>query len=375
MQAGPFRFLSVQSIGRRRVSCYNVTMLRLRALVVSPFFAFLLLPVAAHAQEADVKGTLSPKGPLPYRNSEPLTTPFLAPAATDARVLQRGKSRVDFNIDIVNNLLTLTTEPPKKYVLDFEEQRASLGLARGLGNGQEIGVRLLYVSRNGGILDGFINNWHKAFGFKGGGRDTLPSRRTLYQINNADGLPIINETAGHGGLGDTVLEYRRALSKLPDSESGTRRVGIMARALIKLPTGNKTYLLGSGKADVGAGLAATVRPLRNLALHGNVSLTFTGKPNIKNFDTRRTFVHSLVSAEYLFDGRTSAVVQTDDSPAPFRSGFSYADRPRRAFTFGFWREIGRGKQIYLLNSENDFGAVAKSAPDFVLSFGTRFLVP
>ncbi|MDX1932052.1 MAG: DUF3187 family protein [Capsulimonadales bacterium] len=352
----------------------------LRALAAA--IAPLLLGTVTRAQEAIAAGSvddapafgiLVPKGPLPHRNSEPLNTPFLTPPAADARVLRKGLGRLDVRLDIVNNLLNLN-EGPRRYLVDFEEQRLYLGYARGIGSGQEIGLSLVYVSRNGGWLDHFIDSWHKVFGFEGGGRGNIPRNRTLFRVTDAAGQVIIDDSVSRSGFGDTLLEYRRELQRLPAAVERTRRIGLAARALLKLPTGNRNHLLGSGKTDFGLGLTATARPLRNLAVHGNASLVFTGGASNPALRPERTLVHSLVAAEYLFDGRTSAVIQTDDNPAPFRSGFSYADRPRRAFTFGFWRDIGHGGQIFLLNSENDFGALAKYAPDFVLSLGTRWLL-
>jgi hypothetical protein len=346
---------------------------------LSANYAVIALCVACFAtpvfaQRDSPADVFSPKGPLPTRDSEPLNTPFLLPSAEDGRVLKTGANRFDLNVDIVNNFLTLQQDKPRYYYTDFEEQRFYFGFARGFAVGQEISARLVYVDRDGGILDNFINSWHRIFGFKGGGRANFPTGQTIFDVNNAEGEPIIADNHSRSGLGDTVLEYRRALAVLSDSEISSRKMAVAGRLMVKLPTGNKDYLLGSGKADVGFGLTATARPLRRLALHGNASLVFLGKPDIPNLSPRRTLPHTLLAVEYLLDGRTSALVQTDDNPAPFRSGLYYTDRPRRAFTFGLWREIGKGRQIYLSNSENDFGVLAKCAPDFVLSFGTRWLL-
>jgi hypothetical protein len=342
------------------------------AAALSLAAVFVAPPLTARAQEtAAAVGVLPAKGPLPLRDPEPLITPFLQPLPTDASVLDTGERRWDINLDIVNNLLTVSAPAQnRRYLTDFEEQRLAVGYARGLGRGQEVGIRALVIARNGGIFDSFINSYHKVFGFEGGGRANLPNRRVLFQVNDANGRTIVDKTDGASGLGDTVIEYRKALTPFSE-EADTHRLAASARALVKLPTGSKGELFGSGAVDAAGGLALTWRPARRVAVHGNLSLVLLGKPKIPNLQVRRTSVQSMVAAEYLFDGRTSLLLQSDDAPAPFASGISYPDRPRRAFTFGFWRQIGERDRAYLSLAENDFGPLANHAPDFVLSTGLR----
>lgn len=329
------------------------------------------LPSAVHAQE----GVLSPKGPLPYRNSEPINALFLAPSAASAQTLGSGRSRFDVNIDLVTNFLTLQQTPNnivQRYNLDFEDQRFNFGYARGIGDGQELGIRVPYIARNGGILDGFIEGWHKLFHFNNFGRENYPQGRTIFQVNNRAGQSVVDSNNGYQGIGDVVLEWRKSISAVPDSETTTRRVSLTARALVKLPTGSHSRLIGSGATDTGLGIIIGARPLRNMAVHANISQVWLGKSRIDNLESRRTLTHTLIGVEYLLDGRTSFNIQTDDNAAPFQSGIVYPDRPARAFTFGAWRQTSRNQSVYLSMSENDFGALARNAPDFVISLGTRW---
>jgi hypothetical protein len=330
----------------------------------------LLPPVGAHAQQAEAD-TFAPKGPIPHRNSEPLNTLFLAPLPMDASVLPRNRGRLGARLDIVNNLLT-DTGGGKEYQTDFEEQRLYLRYAHGLSGGQEISLQFAYIARNGGFLDPVVNVWHKMFGLKGGGRENLPDYRILHRITNPDQQFIVNTDRGTSGLGDTVLEYRRALTSLPEGNDRPRAVAVTARGLLKIPTGSADSLRGSGGWDFGAGIALTARPDRRWAIHGNAALVFTSDPKIPNMEARGTLVHTMVATEYLLDGRTSLVFQTDDNPAPFRSGLPYPDRPRRAFTGGLWRQINSANRLYFSITENDFGPLAKHAPDFTMSLGAEW---
>jgi len=320
----------------------------------------------------------SVQGPLPTRDNDPTNTPFLRPSPIDASVLGHGQARFDAALDISNNFITISDPGNRRYIVDFEEQRLNLTYGRGIGRDQEIGVALPLIARDGGVLEQLIDTFHSIFGFKGGGRGNVPSGRTLFEFSNADGQTIVNRNGIASGIGDVVFEYRRRLTAGPESdavlagsgESSPRQIAASVRALVKLPTGSSRKVLGSGAADFGLGTALTVRPGRQLALHGNAALVFLGRPHFDNFTPRRSsLVHSLVAVEYLLTRRTSLVVQTDDNPAPIRTGIAYADRPRRQFTFGVWQRIGPTDRLFLSMSQNDFGPAAKVSPDVTLSTG------
>jgi len=335
---------------------------------------FTLSNISAHAQsETPVPkpSGIFAKGPLPVRDYEPMNTLFLLPIPTDASVLDKGKKRFDFNIDDSNTLLVY---PDKGYYIDLEEQRFTFGYAVGLGKGQELGVRLPYVMRNGGIFDHFLDAWHKTFNLmRTSPRRFLPYNRTILQIKDAQGGEIINETGSHSGLGDMVLEYRYALTPETDGSRLTDRRGFSAtaRALVKLPTGDDKHLLGSGNLDFGVGLAITARPWQRVVLHGNLSTVFVGDPRNKAIHEKPSQVHSMVGLEWLIDGRTSFVWQVDDNPAPHDSGIKYLDRARREFSYGFWRVVNDKTTLYLSMSENDFGLISQHGPDTIFSTGIR----
>lgn len=351
-------------------ACYNRSAMRSKSVPgLLCLFCLSVLPTGVRAQS---DGSLPVKGPLPYRDREPLSAPFLLPQPIMAGTLARGRARLDGRLEIVNNLLTHRDDFEHLYVTDFEEQRLTLDYSRGLGRRQEVGAQITLIARNSGFLDTFINNWHKVFGFSGGGRDDLPDYKNIFNVRNAATRTILDSQKNTAGFGDTVLEYRYDLTELPVGAEKSRAIAATARGLVKLPTGKTGVLFGSGAFDAGLGLAITGRPDRRWAIHGNATLVLLGKPDNDALPAKRTQVHSLLSVEYLLNGRTSLVAQTDDSPSPFRSGLAYPDRPRRSFTLGAWRQTSGSSRVYALISENDFGPLAKHAPDFVFATGVRW---
>lgn len=344
-------------------------MLRIFSPVVLCLFSLSIFASNASAQS---NGFLSLKGPLPYRDREPLNAPFLLPQPLAAGTLGRARARLDGRLEVVNNLLTHRDNAGHLYDTDFEEQRLTLDYSRGLGGKQEVGAQVTLIARNSGFLDTFINNWHRIFGFAGGGREDLPDYKNIFNVRNADAQTILDSQKNITGFGDTVLEYRHGLTELPEGAEKSRNIAATARALLKLPTGKTGPLFGSGAFDTGLGLAITGRPDRRWGIHGNLTMVLLGKPDNDELKSQRTMVHSVLAVEYLLNGRTSLVMQTDDNPAPFRSGLTYTDRPRRSFTFGAWRQISGTNRLYLLISENDFGPLAKHAPDFTFATGVRW---
>lgn len=338
--------------------------------------SLLLAPSLSHAQTVDAGSASIPlRGPLPVRNYESVNSLFLLPVPVQASVLATKKQVLDFHFDAPNNFLIL---PGGGYYTDFEDQRLTLAYTRGIGGSSELSLRVPYIARNGGLFDGLIDGWHSLFNIYGGGRGNFENDQFRFDLRDGQtGTVLSQRTSGTSGLGDIVLEYRRALTPDKpgfDDKTGApdpRRLSISTRALLKFPTGSAKNLLGSGGTDFGVGVALSARPFRRVALHGNLTSVWHGKTDIDGLRNRSNSIHSLVAVEWLLDGRTSFLAQIDDNPAPHRTGVEYADRERRMFTFGFWRQINPKQNLYLSLGENDFGWAAHMAPDLQLSAGTR----
>jgi hypothetical protein len=336
----------------------------------------LFAPALSQAQTVDVGSASLPlRGPLPVRNNEPVNSLFLLPVPLQASVLAPKKQVFDFQLDAPNNFLIL---PGSGYYTDFEDQRFTFAYTRGIGQGGELSLRVPYVSRNGGIFDGLINGWHGLFNFYGGGRGDFENDQFRFDLRDGQTGTILSQrTSGTSGFGDIVLEYRRSLTPSSpgfDDKTGApdpRRVSISTRVLLKFPTGSARNLLGSGGTDFGLGFAVSARPFRRVAFHGNLTSVWHGKTEIDGLRNRSASVHSMIAVEWLLDGRTSFLAQTDDNPAPHQTGVQYADRERRMFTFGFWRQINPRQNLFLSLGENDFIWAARMAPDLQLSAGTR----
>lgn len=297
------------------------------------------------------------RAPLPVRNAEPLNMLFLQAPPVSACLLPPRQARVSVGMDVVNHLL-FDRSGGSLFEQDFEVQRVTIGYAVDVGGGWEVAVSLPVLARDGGFLDEAINVWHRLFGFWGGGRSTHRN----YQVHERivrDGQTLVSLDEPALGLGDVTVEARRLLGR-----SG--RSFWLARAMLKLPTGSPSQQFGSGAVDAGLGIALSYQSSKNLVWHLNLSRVWVGKPaNL----SARDMVQWVVAVEYMPDARTSLVVQIDDNRTPVVVGAPYADGARRSLTVGIAREIRPGLRAELSVTENQFGWLARIAPDFHLHVG------
>ncbi|MGC8784394.1 MAG: DUF3187 family protein [Armatimonadota bacterium] len=302
------------------------------------------------------------RAPLPVRNAEPLNTLFLQAPPASASVLPDNKVQIRLSLDVVNHLL-FDRSGDNRYEQDFEIQRLTAIYARGVGRGTEVAVYVPVLARNGGFLDEAINVWHRWFGFKGGGRASHRNYQVHEWIVHGGKTLVLLDTPAFG-VGDVVVEGRKSLG-----QSG--RSFWAVRVMLKLPTGNAAQQFGSGAVDTGAGVICTYRSNNRLVWHGNLSTVWVGKPTRLGVPARG-MVQWMLAAEYLLDTRTSFVLQVDDNRAPVVVGTPYADGTRRSLTVGLVREIRPGLCAEISLTENQFGWLARIAPDFHLHLGIRW---
>lgn len=310
-----------------------------------------------------VHGDESPwRAPLSVRNAEPLNTLFLQAHPASACVLAEGHKRIQLNLDIINHLL-FDRSAGSRFEQDFEIQRLTVMYAQGVGDGVQVAVFLPLLARNGGILDEIINIWHRWFGLKGGGRANYRN----YQIHERlihNGQTLVSLNSSAIGTGDVTIEVAKSLR-----QSGRGLCAV--RVMVKLPTGNAAQQFGSGAMDAGLGVVMTYYSSNRLAWHANLSKVWAGKPTHLGVPAR-DMVQWMVATEYLLDSRTSLIAQVDDNHAPVVVGVPYADGARRSLTVGLVWGVRPGVQAEISLTQNQFGWLARIAPDLHLHFGVRW---
>ena len=193
---------------------------------MSPRAALLCLLLSAHAGGV-AAGEFAPGG-----SSATLARPFALPALGQGGPLARSRAETRWTLDVTNEYVTEGDCAAECVLLDGETARLRVAHRRGLGGGWDAGIELSWLDRGGGFLDGWIQDWHDAFGLPTGGRELAPHDRYVFHYER-NGAVLLDETRGGSGLGDAVLTLGRRFSRHSS-----------VRAMAKLPTGDEDSLEG-----------------------------------------------------------------------------------------------------------------------------------
>ena len=188
--------------------------------------------------------------PFETSNQNPLVQIFGLPSAGNAILLSPGEKAFRLTLDHGSTYVE-ETDRREALVLDGETTRLTLGARYGLAKNLEVGIAIPYLSHRGGFLDGFIVDYHDAFGFPQGGRDRAPRNRLLYRYSR-NAVEKLKLDSSESGIGDIMLT---AGYQLYHNEK-EYPLAVALRASVKLPTGDSASLNGSGSTDASLWFAA-----------------------------------------------------------------------------------------------------------------------
>jgi hypothetical protein len=189
--------------------------------------------------------------PFYTQNQSPVVQIFGLPAAGDAKVLPGGKFSALVAADLASNFAQ-DSSPRERILLDGENYRYTLALRYGITDRIEMGIDIPYVGQGGGFLDSFIIGWHNFFGLPQGGREDAPRNRLLYTYSkDGQNRLLINDSSF--SVGDIRLSGGMQLYN--DGQKNPRAVAM--RASLKVPTGERSELHGSGSTDFALWLTAS----------------------------------------------------------------------------------------------------------------------
>ena len=200
----------------------------------------LFVPITGGAACASpAPGPDAVAAPMRLVNLNPFHLPYGVPAPAGARVLPEDSSELVLSMDLASHLRAAGSGA-ECVLIDGETWRQGLSLRYGLGGGWELLVDVTAVSHTGGVFDGFIEDWHDAFGLPQGGRDRAPKDRLALFYAGGSGTRVEIDSDVHS-LGDASLGVGYALPSPPLTNDG-----VVVRAMVKLPSGEADVLAGSG---------------------------------------------------------------------------------------------------------------------------------
>ncbi len=187
-----------------------------------------------------------PAEPFLTRDQNPLLGGSALPLPVPADLATVGSTRIDIAANW-SSTASSGLNANEALLVDVESREIRLFLEHTLSERYAIRVQLPYRQLTTGVLDGFIDGWHRTLGLPEGARKFL--ERDQFQIGYLLGSqPVLNQWEPTQGLGDVVLEGGYQLWR-SQRASGALWISLEA------PTGSANKLLGNGSWDAGVRLA------------------------------------------------------------------------------------------------------------------------
>ncbi len=314
---------------------------------MSRLFLTLCLTLALSARAGTAfAGDFAPGG-----NGGTLARAFALPALGDGAVLPRGRSETRWTLDVTNEYAVEGNCATECIVQDGETSRLRVAHRRGLGDGWDLSFEVTALDRGGGFLDGWIQDWHDAFGLPNGGRELAQDNQYRFHYERQN-VVLLDQTRGGTGVGDATLTLGRrlgragalrAMAKLPTGddrsfEGGTAGYALwVERAAVLAPRVDAYVALGVSRSERGPALAPMQR--RELVI-GGVGLAIPVTSAVRL--TAQVQGHGR-----LFDG--SELSSLARPGMPLTIGLQFRTSARGSFEIGFQEDPS-------VNGSPDFAA-------------------
>jgi len=244
----------------------------MRPLRILPLLLGLL--GAIHALETGAMGM--DIDPFYTRDQGPFSQIFGVPPAEGGKIVPAGRLDIRLVFDLANSD-SGDWFPRETLELDGETHRYTVALRYGLTDRMEIGLDIPYIVFSEGILDGFIDDFHKAMGISTAQKSAGKNRLVFSYARN--GVTEIDFREPTSGFGDILLSVAIPLYR---GESASARSAAV-RAALKLPTGDPDTLKGSGGADFSLRIAAndgSTLSAWGITLYATGGVLFLGKGEV-----------------------------------------------------------------------------------------------
>lgn len=296
---------------------------------------------------------------LPVVDQNPLLSGFESPLALPTRLDAARPWSLETTFSWGSTAL-MQTSANESLLVDAETRELRFALTRSLSNGYAVRVQIPYRSTSGGSLDGFIDDWHDAFGLPEGARPSLPED-ALRLFYRRDGAVQLDSRTSQQGLGDVSVEVGSSLVANP-----TSAVAIWAG--VKLPTGDADELTGSGSVNASVGLVAEHRFAERWLIYGQTAGTWMSEGDRLASQQRSVMWSAAAGLNVRTFGALVLTAQLDAHTAVFdTNGLDYLGESVQLSVGGSYR-FGSNWLLTLGVSED---IAVESAPDVVFLFDLR----
>ncbi|MHB8481577.1 MAG: DUF3187 family protein [Nitrospiria bacterium] len=299
-------------------------------------------------------------GPFPVRNYSPIQLLFLSLPVEKATTLPRASYEV--SLEAAESNIVLREWNPQIYIqMKFETFRSEVQFKYGLTNQLEVGLEIPYLDRDGGFLDPFIMSIEKGFSNLNPIRVDFANGSFGGYTIARNGKTILSGGDNQTGPGDIALSGKWQI--LTESWG---HPAIALRAAVKFPTGDFDRAFGSGKPDLGIGLALQRQINGRWIFYLNQNVVFPGGHFGTTDLTLNPIDTTAIAVEYLWTPRFSITGQFDYYTSPFHNtGSSVLDNGTAEGVLGFNYKI-KPHLLWKLYAIDNFVNPPGSAADLSL---------
>jgi len=229
------------------------------------FFGFALLFIVNSNCYAD--------HPSPFltRNESPFSLIFGLPLASSAQLLENNQSRwiSSFNF---SNTLNAQAKSNESLLIDIETWHINFLYDYGFKENWMLRVQLPYIVHSGGFLDSNIDTYHQALGLPEHIRPVFPHDQIDINISQNDET-LININSKQSSLGDISIQLAWQAQQSEQS-------ALSYWLSLKLPSGDKNKLTGSGSTDLATWASMDYRLTDSRWVYGQAGLLYMGDSDI-----------------------------------------------------------------------------------------------
>jgi len=233
--------------------------------------------------------------PIYVANQNPFVQIFGLPKPEAGTITPKGRLEAGFLYQVSNNAIDSEANG-ESLIWDGETAQYNFSFRYGVSDKLELGVDVPFIQHSGGYLDSMIRNYHKMMGFPNDRQEQFEKNQIHYKVNGKGTDFEMQEK--RSGLGD--IRVSAAIPLFSKSLHPQRYLAL--RPLLKLPTGDSKYLLGSGGTDVSMSLAySDYKTLSgiNTVLSANCGMIYMGNTKVLR-DLQRHFAgYGGVSLDWL----------------------------------------------------------------------------
>jgi hypothetical protein len=305
-------------------------------------------------------------GPLQTSNRFPLHLLFIKPRPVKADLPGRGEFEAALALEYGNTFLEQRNDS-WDVLLDMEMMVIDFSAVYGLTSKIAIHLNMPIVSLQAGFLDGFLENYHDALGTSNYGREKRPKNNLGYRIVK-DGLLWVQGQEGSMQLADMTISTQFDLIET----AGAKPMSGSLLLSLKLPTGDSTRGLGSGRFD--AGVYLPVRwAFSPWSLYAMPGAAFISNPDTDGAHISARHSYSLFCGTgYDYSDHTTWLLQFNYYSSPIEeTGLDELDQGALELAVGFHHRLADDWLIEFAFCED----LTLAVPDFNLRLGLRWTWP